>query len=55
MFEHIKTLGISHALHMLLRQGPFLHSRPYYLMRNFISWKWKILPFGKYFCFYSTW
>jgi len=36
MFEHNKALGISCALHMLLKQGPIFHSRPQYVMRNFI-------------------
>jgi len=35
-FEPNKTLGISYALHMLLKQGPVFHSRLHYVMRSFI-------------------
>jgi len=52
MFEHNKTLGILYALHMILKQEPFFHSCPHYIMRNFILWRWKKLPFGIHFCSY---
>jgi len=42
-FEPNKTLGISYALHMLLKQGPVFHSRLHYVMRSFIISQWKII------------
>jgi len=39
MFEQNKTLGISYALHMLLKQGSLFHCRPHYVMRSFNLWQ----------------
>jgi len=53
-FENNKILGISYALHMLLKQGAFFHSRPHYIMRSFIrdSDSEKKLSFRINFCSY---
>jgi len=36
MFEHNKTLGISNALPMFLKQGPLFNRRLYHIMISFI-------------------
>jgi len=47
MFEHNKTPGIFCVLHTLLTH---FNRRSQYIMRNFILWQWKKLPFAKHFC-----
>jgi len=43
VFEHIKTIGISHALHIFSSGRALFSQRSTvgYCMRNFIPWQWK--------------
>jgi len=52
MFEHSKTLGISYALFMLLKQGPFFDSRPHCIMTSFILLTVKKISFDINLCSY---